>query len=162
MSNLDPKIVDLLMTASDKVMKAVSPLIVIGTSNKWPFYRGIAKGIIKIKRSTKIITDSEILGLNPAKYKDLVESHDLLISLEAEHQKPVLSYLPLDLRNQGAYLIGHRPIYHPFLENFDIYMIMDPPGLFPHLIRMMERWSPPNEEIDDQNPRDKLLCSLVH
>lgn len=126
-------------------MASHRPLLLLGTTNVWPIARGVTKGLKRVKRNLQIITDSELLSIDDGEYADLVNDHDLLITVEVDATKEKISYFPLDLKNSGAYIISQNQNKSDYLLYFDVYMVMELPGVFPDLIKMMQEWKPNDE-----------------
>lgn len=119
-----------------KMTGSAAPLMLVESQSKWPQIGGIITGFKKAVRRLQYITDKELLQTGEEEYLDLIRDHDFLLSIEIPPTIKKISYFPLDLRNTGAYTIGTASTVWPN-HNFDVFVTMPLPGIFPHMIRMI-------------------------
>ena len=132
---LDSKTQEALSETITKLAEAGRPIVFIGEKADQHRADSVVKGLKKIKRNLVSITEEELLKLSEEEYQNLVQEHDFLITIDVSWDKEITSYFPFDLRQNGAYVLSSSVLPNKRLEDVDVYMIMELPGLFAHIIR---------------------------
>lgn len=119
-----------------RMNESAAPLLLVEAKSKWRELGGIVTGFKRAMRRLQYITDTELLKTSPEEYGDIIIKHDFLLAIEIPPTIELVSYFPLDLRNAGAYTIGTAETIWP-THNFDIFVKMPLPGIFPNMIRIL-------------------------
>ncbi len=134
--DLDPHAQETLLDLTIRMSESTAPLLLVESKSKWREIGGIVVGFKRALKKLQYITDSELLQTSEEQYKDLLEKHDYLLSIEIPPDVEKLSYFPLDLRNTGCFTMGVGS--YPWLNhNFDVFVTMNIPGVLPHMIRIL-------------------------
>lgn len=134
--DLDPQTQEILLNLTVKMAESQAPLLLVESRSKWKEISGIVVGFKRALKKLQYITDRELLGTTEDQYNDLIKAHDYLLTIEIPSNVERLSYFPLDIRNSGSYTMGVGST--PWNEhNYDVYITMDTPQIFPYMIRIL-------------------------
>lgn len=134
-SKLDDKTSEVIAEIINRLYCSASPLVLVGEQADPHLALSVIKGLKRVKRSLVNVSEEELHKLSTKKYKELVQSHDFIITIDYDWDKRKISYFPFDARNDGAYVLSSSVKPNKRLEDVDVYMIMELPGLFAHIIR---------------------------
>ena len=133
---MDAETQEVLLSLATKIRESAAPLIFYGSSPATKETIGVVIGLKKAIRRFSAVNEKDLMSLSEEGYADLIAKHDLVIAINIAPAKELVSYFPLDLRNNGAYSIGIGPVVWP-VHNFDLFITMPMPGIFPMLIRIL-------------------------
>lgn len=136
MMKLDHDTQETLLNFALRLADSANPLLFVEAKPKNRAIGGIIVGLRRAVRGLRCVTDRDLLSMSEEEYNELVASHDYLMSIEIPQNIEKISYFPLDARNSGAFSICFSSI--PWAEhNFDVFVTMELPGIFPQLIRIL-------------------------
>lgn len=133
---MDAETQEVLLSLATRIEESAAPLIFYGSSPATKETVGVVIGLKRAVRRFVSVNEKDVLALTEEEYANLVSKHDFVIAINIAPAKEITSYLPLDLRNNGAYSVGVGPIIWP-VHNFDLFITMPMPGIFPMLIRIL-------------------------
>ena len=133
---MDGQTQEVLLGMALRITESAAPLIFCGSHPPSREANGIVTGLKRGHRKFSSISESEMLGFDEETYAKVVSSHDFLFCINVHPQKERVTYFPMDLRNNGAHTICVSPILWE-IHNFDMFITMPLPGIFPLLIRIL-------------------------
>lgn len=131
----------ILKDVAHRFVDCAQPLLIGNEKDSWRLTLSVFRGLKRAKRNLQLLAECEIPKLSDEEYGDIVKYHDFVVSINPSPNLEKISYLPLDIKNSGAYTFATHNKPLELLQYFDVYVVMDLPGCFPQLIRMIQERS---------------------